>query len=96
MCSIETVYFTLNDTSVDVAKILEIIDISPFTFYQQNFFNLNFEEYVLWPLKRHFLDIETYILSHLIWTDRSFIYAKFSETSELNEVFNRLIHYMSN
>lgn len=96
ICSTETVFFIINENSIDIKKLLKISDFSPFTFYRINFFILNFEQFLLLPLKKHFLDIESFLLSHLIWTDLNFISIDIEKDKTLIPVFNRLVHYMSN
>lgn len=43
ICSVETVFFIINENSIDIKKLLKISEFSPFTFYRINFFILNFE-----------------------------------------------------
>lgn len=92
----ETVCFVLSSNSADIKKLLEIVQFSPFEFYRVNFFEINFETFLILPLKKHFLDIETFLLSHLIWTDNAFITLVIEQDFEMIPVFNRMILYMSN
>ena len=40
------------------------------------------------------MDIETYFLSHLIWTDEEFLSLSIEQDENLNQVLTRMIHDM--
>lgn len=73
VCCAETINFINSENQIDIKKLLQITEQNPFEFYKNNFFILNFERFIINPLQKHFLDIETYFLSHLIWTDEEFL-----------------------
>ena len=89
---IETTYFVLNITTVDMFQVIKNLNLPIYDFYKINFKNLNFEDLVPLPLKKHFLQLEYQILSYHIWQKDSEIFVL--ETD--NEMINRILHYASN
>ena len=95
VCIAETVFFILNISHVDIIILIKITQLEAFEFYKENFFVLNYENLIPLPLKKHFLDIETYFLSFLFWKDKTLIENNLLEKKEMEKIFERLLYYMS-
>lgn len=89
---IETTYFVLNITSVDLMQVIKNLRLPIYDFYKINFQILNFEDLVPLPLKKHFLQLEYQILSYHMWRQDSEIFV----IPQDNEMINRVLHYASN
>lgn len=89
---IETTYFVLNVTTVDLVQVIKSMKLSIFEFYRINFQNLNFEDLVPLPLKKHLLQMEYQILSFHVWQKDSEVFVMAVD----NEIINRILHYTSN
>ena len=95
VCVAETVFFILNISHVDVIILIQAVKLEAFEFYKENFFILNYENLIPLPLKKHFLDIETYFLSFLFWQNTTLIENDLLEKKEMEKIFERLLYYMS-
>ena len=72
--SIEAVYFILNIQSVTWERAAELVKISHIQVWFLNFSYIEFETHVPSPLKKHFLQVENYLISHLVWKGEASIY----------------------
>lgn len=72
--SIEAVYFILNIQSVSWEKVAQMLSVSHVQIWFLNFSFIEFETYVPSPLKKHFMQLENYLISHLVWKGPSSIY----------------------
>lgn len=74
MYTIEAVYFILNIQSVSWEKVADLLKVSHVQVWYLNFSFIEFETYVPSPLKKHFMQVENYLISHLVWKGPSSIY----------------------
>ena len=74
MYCIESVYFILNIQSVTWERAAELVEISHIQIWFLNFSFIEFETYVPSPLKKHFMQVENYLVSYLVWKGPSSIY----------------------
>lgn len=72
--SVESVYFILNIQSVSWEQAAEILEVSHVQVWYLNFSFIEFETFVPSPLKKHFMQVENYLISHLVWKGANSIY----------------------
>jgi hypothetical protein len=72
--SIESVYFILNIQSVSWEHVAELLGVNHVQVWYLNFSFIEFETYVPSPLKKHFMQVENYLISHLVWKGSNSIY----------------------
>lgn len=72
--SAEAVYFIFNVHSLNVEKMAKIIQIGFVDLWRTNFSLIEFENFVPSPLKKHFLQVENYLISYLVWKGPESVY----------------------
>ncbi len=95
VCIVESLFFVLNISTLDIVDLVDQVELDSFEFYKNNFFLLNFENLVPLPLKKHFLDIETYFLSYMLWRNKEVVYTNLLESPKMSKIFERIMYYMS-
>ena len=72
--SAEAVYFIFNVPSLNVEKMAKIVGVGFVDLWQTNFSFIEFENFVPSPLKKHFLQVENYLISYLVWKGPESVY----------------------
>ena len=89
-CSIETVFFVNNSSSVAFPKLLELCEIQPFEFWRIIGSFSKFDPLIPPPLKSHLHSLELRILMNLAWKKDSVVHKivkKFIDESKNDSAF---------
>jgi len=87
-CSIETVFFVLNVSTIKFEQLLQICGIQAFEFWRILNSFIGFDRHIPFPIKRHLFDIEQQILRTLAWKKDSIVHQiiKTCITDSLEEI----------
>lgn len=77
--TIEAVYFILNIHSIKIELLCDLIGVKYIQVWRINYSYIEFGFQVLSPLKKHFLQVENYLITHLVWKGPESIYKWFKK-----------------
>jgi len=87
-CSIETVFFVLNVSTIKFEQLLKICGIQAFEFWRILNSFVGFDKHIPFPIKRHLFEIEQQILRNIAWKKDSIVHQiiKTCITDSLEEI----------
>jgi len=94
-CSMETVFFVNNSSSVTFVKLLELCEVEAFDFWKIIGSFAKFDTQMPYPIKKHLYDLELKILMYLAWKKNSNVHQTIKKQvealyNEKGRFFNRI------